>query len=989
MCSLNAVGVLARPRKVYELKTQYFDILFSQDSKEVADYLSKNADNLFEKAKKSLNSDANFRMPVVISPDSDFLKVEYTSDPYNRIVIYDAVPDTDFLCFTNALESLFYHEIYSAIAQSKMSKANKFIQKTVGGDKYTPVSLVNLPFSFVEGLFYVEDAADGCGRINDGYFLQILSQAKYEGKFPSWIDIAAVSDNLSFSELPVAAGSAFTAFLINHYGIEKYSELWNECGKLHLYFTAGIFKKVYGKKLTDLWKEFEASVPLPKDLEKLKQFEQVTESLFSSEESDYQFIINTPYGLVWYDAIQHEVDIFDFTSKHYKKLFYASDIERMELSPDGRYLAVSYIGFKHYDVFKKNIVRVYDLEERETVCDELELRDACFVQLQNSSLAVAGVDVASKTADLKVYLLEELNENLDETELIYNKKFERNVIPVNPVYSGIGYLFYIINVGNKQIFRRVDLNSGFESDFVLEAPIKIRNLKCQKKGEKLVYSFEYVSKEDFSFTRMGFFELDSKFIPSKVFFQNGDVSGGVNFAAFVDDKVFFNAKKVRHSELEFVKTDNFEFTESGMLGRAVGLFDYTAPDLSDIDGKIETKELKQYLPFKYMYHLSVMPFLPVKEISMDDGPKMWPGLGITLRTQADPCNNNDLLISAGWDYLKLDFKWAFSVPDDIQELMDLDSTIGNKNKSFAIFFENTSTPVDIKTGAIFRYNLDGEYLLTGMGGTKWTIPIGMNFNKVNMNIQGEYTVSTDYYDSNMINVYESKTDWPSFNDAYSLAEVSAAFEFTNMHQSGSSAFEKCGYTVGLRIYSLWDLYTIQLEEEKNRKNGVTEENPYGDLNITQLNMGLYGKAAIPKINPWGIQNGWIFSFPTSFTLELMNKTGTAFLANIETLFVGREIHKGIAPLYLFFSRIGLRGGYAFYLNYDTQKVELPDIRSANYYDVIIENSYIRNEVYLAYDMDVVIPIGELSKYIINTRFKTSFYPDTKGFTFDLNFEFKF
>ena len=83
---------MSRPRKVYVVQTKYFDILFPQESKVTADFLVNHADDLFEKAKQSCGLKNDFRMPVVISPDSDTLSVTYTPSPYNRIVIFDSVP---------------------------------------------------------------------------------------------------------------------------------------------------------------------------------------------------------------------------------------------------------------------------------------------------------------------------------------------------------------------------------------------------------------------------------------------------------------------------------------------------------------------------------------------------------------------------------------------------------------------------------------------------------------------------------------------------------------------------------------------------------------------------------------------------------------------------------------------------------------------------------------------------------------------------------
>ena len=117
---LFAANVLGRPRKMFLIKTEHFDIIYSSESEETALLLVENADLLYDRAAGVLKSQNNLHMPVIISPDSDVLSVDYTSSPYNRIIIFDSPADYDTAVFEDTLLSLFYREIFLALAQSEV-----------------------------------------------------------------------------------------------------------------------------------------------------------------------------------------------------------------------------------------------------------------------------------------------------------------------------------------------------------------------------------------------------------------------------------------------------------------------------------------------------------------------------------------------------------------------------------------------------------------------------------------------------------------------------------------------------------------------------------------------------------------------------------------------------------------------------------------------------------------------------------------------------
>ena len=347
----------------------------------------------------------------------------------------------------------------------------------------------------------------------------------------------------------------------------------------------------------------------------------------------------------------------------------------------------------------------------------------------------------------------------------------------------------------------------------------------------------------------------------------------------------------------------------------------------------------------------------------------------------------------------LSFEKEFNtVPQETKERFN--ELFGNVKKySLAAYLENSSTPVDITAGALFNFNKGGDYDFKGVAKTAWKIPVGTILRDMQFTIGSIYSSSTDYYDENKVDYHPAMEGWTPLNEAYQLMEVSFAMTYSNSHQYGISQYERRGLTLGGRIYSLWDLYEInllnkyrnetkqQIQEGKNKElTEVQLENLYTEslMNISQLNLGLTAVVEIPRLTPFEIYNGWVLSMPSTVTAELMNKTGTALEATFESLLVGNEIQNGLPFLYLFFSRVGLKGGYNLKLEYDTTKVQLPDIRRKNYLAEVFNQTNFSDSVFMILNTDFLVPTGKLSEIQFNMDLRGEYYIKTNGFKLSLN-----
>ncbi|SFI45888.1 hypothetical protein SAMN04487775_101515 [Treponema bryantii] len=1062
---------------MFLVKTEHFDIIYSNLSEETALLLVQNADSLYEKAAEALGAENNLHMPVIISPDSDELSVTYTESPYNRIIIFDSPADYGTAVFEDTMLSLFYHEIYQALLQSIRSPFNQIVAKWGTGEIYQPVAIFNMPLSFIEGTAYLKESEEpGEGRLNDGYFLQILSQAKLEGKFPNYYQVTTVRDSYPGEELSLAAGAGFAAFLMNTYGVEKYAELWKESGKINLMFTEGVFQNTYGKRLKELWAEFEEAVPLPDALLALESYELEGDLVFPKDKyANYENLLLTDYGIVWYDRIRHEVDIYDENNalKMRQLLFLADNVERLSLSPGGRYIAVSHTQARTMEELSSSSTWIYDLKERKFLDDKYALRDAAIVKTSDGKFAVAGVNVKDIRAKLEVYSLP-LDDNKDEeVSVIYSKTFERNKVPFSPVYADDGFVTYILADGDERYLCRQSFDGVVEQKWVIEmpaddfqTPLKIQRLSWSpsRGGRAPFYTFEFTLPQAHSFTRAGFIYLTELFEPQRVELTAADVSGGINFPAVSSTgSLLYSAHKFSQNELRTValsavpRVDGAlrELSTSDALGESGDLstsdtlsqpgerpFGQSGDiplgqsgDLSTSDTLGESGDLplapsfsdslaaynvRRYNPFRYMADLSFTPFFPMKLLDLSEGNFYWPGLGLTIESQTDPCMNTKALLSAGWTYLPMDFSWTNNMPSRYMAKLRTESLNIKKDKSAAFYIENSSTPVFIRAGTIFNCNLDGEYSFKVIGGGQWKIPVGIALRNLTFDLQASYSVSTDYYDQTQSEIRPSLSDWPSFSEAYEMYEISAKIEYSNIHQYGYSTFEQRGITLGMRAYTMWDMCEVRLLQEARKQkeaeagntgNSETSTNSGGSgttdnsndsseqsltnaqrqnlftnslADITQLNMGFYATVAIPRLNPLTMYKGWVLSMPSILTAEFVNKAGTALESSFQSLLIGREIHNTIIPAFLYSRRAGLWAGYDMALVYDTAETRLPDIRHDNYLAEVFKGVSYTQAIYMVLNLDLNITVGKLSTVPINTTLTGTFYPESRGYKIELD-----
>ncbi|MBO4857739.1 MAG: hypothetical protein J5527_04435 [Treponema sp.] len=987
------------PRKVSIISTDYFDILFSEESARTAKIVADNADSLYLEAKAAYQNPHDIRIIVVISPDSDTLSVKYTASPYNRIVIYEGVPSFDEASYKNGFVELFYREIAKAVSQSVRSDFWEKVSKIIAGDSLQPVALMNMPFTFLEGVVHSELLRYSSGLLSDRRNLTLLTQMKLEGKMPSLLQMQGGMD-IYPAKYPggpeeglfnTIAASAFCAYMQQRWGIEKFTEFWTEGGKSKFFkLNEGIFEQVYEYSLQQAWYDFVEEIPVPE----LEDEEQTSLFFKIDNDSVYKYLLHSQYGFIWYDDLKKEVDIYDTFSifKNRQLLFLASEVNNLSLSSDGRYLAVSYSQAGIRENFKKDVTKLYDLKERAFLKETFELRSASvYKDKTDNTLLTAGVYIRDGYSELRVY--GEDNSTTDDTtdsepaDYSFSRTFNYGIEVHSPVFLSRNKVAALVCQLNEWFVAFFDVETGEEAYVQLsycDEVLKPYNLRrADQKSSSLL--FDFVLQDDVSLTRPGMLTLDENLLPQKAIVLEDYYSGGLNDAVFYENKLYYSAHKFNFDEFRFVASEYLNYAEAKILQPEI-LF----PSVDDEPPILSPG--RKYNPWSYMFKGSWTPFMPVREITVEKGVELWPGLGVTFETQSDPFSNNQLILSAGAGFLPMEFTKLFNPSQKAREELAAKKLELSKDFAFSAYTLNTSTPADISLGGIYKFNLDGEYSFKALGGAGVEIPLRMSFRRMQLDLKGVFTSSTSYKDSHQQDFFPDLHDWPGFTDSYRNIQTVFSINYTNIHQYGISPFKKMGIEAGAVITADWDISLLEAQRRLAKDKGnvaINEQRWRGSIAPTQINAGIAGTLEIPHLTPLQNYNGWILSFPTTMRGELFYTNGTAFDVNVKILVAAKEIQNGFDTLRLYFPRFGFYVGYNFALDYDTETVVLPDLRDFTLFYDVFSGCYLNDSIYCNLLLYTTPVVGKFSVSQLISSVSFEYFLRTNEYKLSANFKIDF
>jgi len=523
-----------------KVSTKYFDIVYSQVSSQTASLLCSNADAYYDEIALNLNAKKKFRMTVTITPDKNILNAHFSSYPYNHIVLYDVISsDVDFINFENLILDVFYHELTHAVS---MNIRDDFTQEVsnVFSDSFNFQYLLYLPLSFLEGVTVSFESLKGAGRLNNGFATQKIKEAKIEGAFPKFTDIATARDVYPIGDFPYIFGGSFSSYLQQIYSMEKYAALFHQTGKFQFHSLNGIFKKVYGLSLKEAWNDYYESIEIPSELIKPKT-EYNSDSLL-------QNLVETSSGFYFYDKTK--TSIFQFIgnsdNKTIEKVLNSTSQEmQFSVKEKEKLLLTSNVteGLKE--------LRLYNLHNDKLLKKYPNIRLGALLNNTKGDKIVTGLINEGLNCSL-VFLSLEGDEVYSKVDLAYGE-IVKDLIDI-----GNGNCAFILQKDGNTNIAFYNYESGNLKIINNPKSILIKDLSKTEMG----LLFSWVNKENgVALPRLGKLKTSSDLSKFSFLLSKNDVLGGINFPIEKDGIVYFISTYFDHDEISSLSYSSFQIEE--------------------------------------------------------------------------------------------------------------------------------------------------------------------------------------------------------------------------------------------------------------------------------------------------------------------------------------------------------------------------------------------------------------------------------------------
>ena len=463
------------------IKTEYFDIIYSPESKTTALLIARHADKYAVEISTRLGKSLPHRYPVYISAKSEFLNGYYTLFPYQRIVIYDAtLPDGELSNSYNAILNVFYHELTHAISLWYW--------------------LPTLSLSFEEGVAVLFESRGDEGRLNDPLIHHHIMQSKLDGTTPTWRDAAGHRDVPPYTFWAYIYGASFLQYLEYIYGKDQYIKFFQN--QLYI-FPKEKAKKIFGKTLEELWADFTSSISYPHDV--LKPLP------FTKEKMNDVVLAQTEKGFAFHDSSRRGVFFYDKMEKKQKLFSSSASITDLNFSPDGLHLLVC-DAKDEWGIVKQRL-SIFDIEQKRFLAQHLSsVRYACYL----SKTAICAVKAQGQYSAL--VLLDDSLQN-EEVLLICGPGLAYSHI-FSPVYAGENKVAFIASNGLYRDVLMMDVKTKQMQKLQVEDLPAIRYLRSSTIGNDVFLGFSWAGKD--MLYRMALYSMNEK----KLQVLDQDISGG-------------------------------------------------------------------------------------------------------------------------------------------------------------------------------------------------------------------------------------------------------------------------------------------------------------------------------------------------------------------------------------------------------------------------------------------------------------------------------
>jgi len=242
------------------IHTARFDIHFHQGEEPLARRLAAFVEEAAKEVDAAVGA-AVGRVHIILVNQDDVSNGWATPVPYNTIQIGVVAPTVESVIGNSPdwLRLVFVHE-YTHIAH--LSRAGGWLNGLRRGFGRLPLLFPNLyqPVWAIEGIAtWDESHQTQRGRVAAGDFRLWLDSASAAGRFEPMDRVNGGNVDWPGGNGPYLYGAYFHEFLAQKYGADSIRTLAAETGRRIPYLGSRAYKKVFGRSLGALWRDFESS----------------------------------------------------------------------------------------------------------------------------------------------------------------------------------------------------------------------------------------------------------------------------------------------------------------------------------------------------------------------------------------------------------------------------------------------------------------------------------------------------------------------------------------------------------------------------------------------------------------------------------------------------------------------------------------------------------------------------------------------------------
>jgi hypothetical protein len=244
------------------MATRHFVIHFHQGEDRTAARLAAIAEDTWHRLERPFGASPPARTHVLLVDQTELSNGFATPVPYDTVFVTAVWPaGADFIGNTDDwLRLVFTHEFTHIVHLDRSEGWARLLRGVFGRTPYVFPNLF-LPTWQIEGLAtYEESVITGEGRLHAGDFRSVVTEAAREGRLEPLDRVNGGLTDWPGGSAPYAYGVGFHAFLADRYGADTFAALADATARRVPYTASRVFKRVYGRSLGDLWRDYEASV---------------------------------------------------------------------------------------------------------------------------------------------------------------------------------------------------------------------------------------------------------------------------------------------------------------------------------------------------------------------------------------------------------------------------------------------------------------------------------------------------------------------------------------------------------------------------------------------------------------------------------------------------------------------------------------------------------------------------------------------------------